>query len=435
MRQNIITGRGIPMRIGLNKRKITPAIPVLMAGYEGVRKAEGVLDDLYVKVCIFEKKDQFCGVIQYDLIAVDNLIIEAVKERALEIGLNMDRFVIAATHTHSGPGGVVDTEGILKGMEQVFQEPDRDKIRFIADRTISALKAALENLSEGRIFFSFDQIRGICGNRNDKSLKGSEETFFVYIHKNNGEKAAIINFACHPTILNASNRRISADFPGAIDRFLERKGYGFSMFLNGSSGDISTRYTRKDSSYEEVERMGSIIGQKVLENFESATETDIEEFYGRKFSFSIMTKKPEEISEAKNSMDYYKEKFENAKEEGISGGELREIESRFEGARVSFHYAEHPFVMESFNLLITVFKIDDHFFVVFPGELFSELSMKIADEKVHFINYANGYIGYIANQNAYDKNYYEALSSPFARGEGERVMEKLEDIIKNWRKS
>lgn len=207
------------------------------------------------------------------------------------------------------------------------------------------------------------------------------------------------------------------------------------MFLNGSSGDISTRYTRKDSSYEEVERMGSIIGQKVLENFESATETDIEEFYGRKFSFSIMTKKPEEISEAKNSMDYYKEKFENAKEEGISGGELREIESRFEGARVSFHYAEHPFVMESFNLLITVFKIDDHFFVVFPGELFSELSMKIADEKVHFINYANGYIGYIANQNAYDKNYYEALSSPFARGEGERVMEKLEDIIKNWRKS
>ncbi|NMB13656.1 MAG: hypothetical protein GX985_00165, partial [Gallicola sp.] len=48
------------MRIGLNKRKITPAIPVLMAGYEGVRKAEGVLDDLYVKVCIFEKKDQFC---------------------------------------------------------------------------------------------------------------------------------------------------------------------------------------------------------------------------------------------------------------------------------------------------------------------------------------------------------------------------------------
>lgn len=61
MRQNIITGRGIPMRIGLNKRKITPAIPVLMAGYEGVRKAEGVLDDLYVKVCIFEKKISFAA--------------------------------------------------------------------------------------------------------------------------------------------------------------------------------------------------------------------------------------------------------------------------------------------------------------------------------------------------------------------------------------
>ena len=40
----------------------------------------------------------------------------------------------------------------------------------------------------------------------------------------------------------------------------------------------------------------------------------------------------------------------------------------------------------------------------------------------HFIGYANGYAGYFADMPAYDSFYYEALSSPFQKGEGEKLM-------------
>lgn len=417
----------------ISKRMITPAPPVLLAGYEGVREASGVLDDLYVRVCIFEKYNMYYGVIQYDLLAVDSLIINAVKKKMMDLGLYLDHFVMAASHTHSGPGGIVDTGNLLKGMENVFQKTDKERIEFIAEKTNAALIDSLADLSEGKLSVAEGEIEGIGNNRKDRDLKGSDNIFVFYIHKKNGEKAAIVNFACHPTILDAANHKISADFPGAIERYLRKKGYRLSMFLNGSSGDISTRFTRTDSTYQEVERIGGVIGEKVEDLSHAACEMDIKRLFGRTFSFPLKIKKADELSEAKSYMDYLEDQVVNARRKGISGGELRKVESRYEGARAAYFYAMHPIPFDTIDVSITVFKINDLFFIMLPGELFSELSNKLEDENIRFISYANGYTGYLADKDAYKKLYYEALISPFAQGEGEKMMERLEDVIENWR--
>ena len=49
-------------------------------------------------------------------------------------------------------------------------------------------------------------------------------------------------------------------------------------------------------------------------------------------------------------------------------------------------------------------------------------SNPLQNENVHFVGYANGYLGYFADKVAYDSFCYEALSSPFDKGEGERMM-------------
>ena len=46
------------------------------------------------------------------------------------------------------------------------------------------------------------------------------------------------------------------------------------------------------------------------------------------------------------------------------------------------------------------------------------------------IGYANGYNLYIADRASYDAQYYEALASPFARGEGERLMEYVKELLR-----
>ena len=40
---------------------------------------------------------------------------------------------------------------------------------------------------------------------------------------------------------------------------------------------------------------------------------------------------------------------------------------------------------------------------------------------------------YFADRNAYEQRYYEALSSPFAAGEAERMMDLIQNEIEEWR--
>ena len=41
---------------------------------------------------------------------------------------------------------------------------------------------------------------------------------------------------------------------------------------------------------------------------------------------------------------------------------------------------------------------------------------------------------YFADEYAYDHNLYEANSSPFAKGESEKMMREIEKQIREWRK-
>lgn len=423
------------MKIGLGIKKITPELPVLMAGYEGERKADGILDDLYAKVLLIEKQreKEIFGIISFDLVGVDHLIIDRLEEKMNELGLDRNHFIISATHTHSGPGGILDTRGDLKGMKEVFGYSNRKTIAGIVRNTVAALKEALEDLSAGKIYYANDQLEGIGTNRNEEGLSGKDDLFLLYIEKENGRKAVVIHFACHPTILNALNSKISGDFPGVIQNKLTKKGYDISFFLNGSGGDISTRFTRKEPTYEEVLRMAELFQDKIIENRDRARWAGEFSIESKRIFFPMKVKKPEKLSDAHENLFYYRKKAEEALEKGITGGELRKIESNYEGARANLHYAENPIQKEEVVLLIGFVSVDDHYFITIPGELFSELGRKIENEKVHIIGYANGYIGYIADERAYTNRTYEALSSPFEKGEGEKLVDFIEKMIEEGR--
>lgn len=419
------------MKIGLGIKKITPELPVIMAGYEGEREAAGILDDLYAKVLLIEKtrEKQIFGIISFDLAGIDHLIIDRLEEKMNELGLDRNHFIIAATHTHSGPGGILDTRGDLKGMKEVFGSPNQRTIGTIVRNTVAALKEALEDLSAGKIYYTHDRLEGIGKNRNDPELSEKDELFLLYIEKENGKKAVVMHFACHPTILNASNRNISGDFPGVIQSLMEEEGYEISFFLNGSGGDISTRFTRQDQSYEEAVRMGKLFQDKIIKNRDRARWAGEFGIESKRIFFPMKVKKPAKISIAREDLYYYQKKAEEAAEKGITGGELRRIESEYEGARANLHYAEYPVLREEIVLLIGFVQVDDHYFITISGELFSELGRKIENEKVYIIGYANGYAGYIADKNAYDHRTYEALSSPFEKGEGEKLVDFIEKMI------
>lgn len=418
------------MKIGFSKKIITPALPVQLSGYAQKRIADKVRDDLFVKVIVYQKDNDFHGIISYDLIAFDELYMNSLEKELNKIGLPIHHFIVAATHTHSGPGGTVQCEvGILKGAKSVFMEYNQKWISFLIENTIDAIQEAIKESKEAKVYIGQDTISNVGSNRNDPSLAGDSSIFVAYVEQVQGQKVAIVNYACHPTVLNATNTKVSADLVGELDKRMNEEGYAFTIFLNGCCGDISTRFTRSKPQYEEVERFGILLKDKVIQMSSEAKEVKQMQIKQLFFTLPLILRKSDDPLEAYATLQKYEKAVEEAKKKGIEGSELRVLESFKEGAQSNVLYAKNAYATATHYIMISIHQINEEIFVCMPGEMFSQLSNTLQDEHIHFICYANGYNGYFADEEAYDKKYYEALSSSFEKGQSEKMMVLIKDKI------
>lgn len=423
-------GMEISMKIGFAQRCITPALPIRLSGYAGKRIAENVLDDLFVKAMVYQRGNETYGVLSYDLIGIDDVVIRQLKEGMKKLDLKQENFLFAATHTHSGPGGVLETrEGLLKPAADIFVETDPALAAYIAQKSLEALEEAVGTCKETAVSIALSTLDHVGDNRNSRDLKGNRDIAAAFFRQEDGRKAVILNYACHPTVMNYKNQKVSADFPGAVAACMEQHGYDVCMYLNGSCGDISTRFSRRSSDSGELLRYGHMFEEKLLGMERDARPVEIHDFAVSYETIRMDLKRPGDIEEAERELEACEKRLQEAKQGGIGGSDLRVLESRKEGAQCNLALAQNPYTMTSCDVSVMFLNINRHIFVCVPGELFSELSNPLQTERVHFIGYANGYLGYFADESAYDHFYYEALSSPFEKGQGERLMRLAAEAV------
>lgn len=422
------------MKTGFARKKITPKCPCVLAGYAPVRKMEGVHDDIYVKALFFSAGEAVYGCVAYDLLAVDSLLIEPAEAFLEEKGIEKEHVLIAAIHTHSGPGGILETrKGYLGTARELLGDVDEALVEDIAAAARECIAEALENMCEGRIFRIYGTCPDVGSNRNDKDLEGNDDLLCFEIWSGQ-KKMLLVNFACHPTVLHAENQLCSADFPGAFQKKLETEGYEMAIFLNGSAGDISTRFTRKGSGFDEAKRYGELLAQSCSTLLEKKSLYEIEKVRIGQRNIQMCAKRAVPIPEARDMLSRRRKEYEERVQRGVSSTEKRLLESMLEGAEADLRYAQYYDGQKEYTVKLNFCQINDDIFIAVPGELFSQLSNSLQDERTHFIGYADGYLMYFADRNAYQKGCYEALSSPFVQGEAERMMKLIEDVIQEWRK-
>lgn len=415
------------MKIGFAKVSITPALPRQLAGYAKKRIAYDVLDDVYVKVMVLSIQEKRYGIVSYDVCAIDSLLIEEVKKECAKQGLGEMHLLFTATHTHSSFGGLIDTiHGVNRVAEEIFVTTDKQLIKEVAEKSVKAIVIACEDLQEGTLSIAKTQVHDIGNNRNNVHFPGNDDMTAMFAEQRHGRRSIITNFACHPTVLNDQNLSISADYPGAIDAHMIQQGYVMNLFLNGSCGDISTRYSRHGVGYEEVQRYGALCKNALVDLAKQATPMDIDHIDWKTFTWSLNMKKPDDIPHAKEALELQERLLLKATHQGVQGSELRLQESFVEGAQANLRHAISGLHQEFCEVEVTIIRMNKETFVCIPGELFSELSNPLQTAHIHFIGYANGYLGYFADQKAYKNRCYEALSSPFEEGEGEKLMKYIE---------
>lgn len=411
------------MNVGYSKAIITPVSGVhRLAGYIKRREPSTcVLDDICVKTIVYElEQDHVLVMSSVDLLALDEAMVNDMQRVVKEITGSRE-IIVAATHTHSAPSTLF--RDMIPFMS--FTEFNEDYYQFFLSSFEKSLREAYDRAEKAECIATTLNIQGIATNRNNPSIPIDDKATVL---KCSGDrvKVGVVNYGVHPTVLGPDNLCISRDLVGAAEDLLKMKSGVDFVFINGAAGDVSTRFTRRNQTYNEVIRLGALLADNVINGMSNAQWKKIEgssfnknsklinlEFDAKKFE-SISSELFVKLKSIKSHHDI---------------GHSRVAESIKEALDAIKLIQENIYKKHFSTITITAYSIDRRLgLIVFPGEALSSIAMncrKLANTEIIFAGYANGYYGYFSDRTIQET--YEDLMTMFT----EKSVRDVYDSVMN----
>jgi len=395
---------------------ITPPVGTAMEGYSARSDvSQGVHDSLYGQALLLALDDRKVLVMTLDQLGVPLSFTHDARQAIYgRTGIPHEHILIACSHTHSGPAGILsDVPGLHTEPDPTLQDILQRKIAGAAAEAQSTLQPASLGISRGH-------VTGLGANRNNP-LKGPQDTevFLLQVADAHGHPLAVLmNYGCHPTILGHENLRFSADFPGAARRALNAI-YPHSTFLftNGASGDISTRFTRQGQDFQEVERSGRILAGEVLRSMQFIKPLPVTSIGGviQKVTLPFRTFPTEE--EARQSIAERTRELKELEEKGAPHGEIRKAFTRLQGAQGQAMLQSALAGRGSVETELQLLFVGEAALIGMPGEPFTRIVLDLKEQSpfphTAVVSYANDEVGYFPDSVSFETSTYEALISPY----------------------
>ena len=412
------------MKIGFAKKDITPPLGLELGGYAGCRPNSGVHDALWSKAIVLEQKDVRYGLIVLDLLCADESLCEKIAASVAHLGIAKQHLVVSAIHSHAAPVGVIPGEGALARINEAIipQNP------AFAAYMQAVVEAAADACAEAAASLEAFRVRTGCGlmppvgSERHTGTQAKGMLTVAEFRTESGKTLIFHNFPCHPTVLSATNLLVSADFVGEIQKHLDAD---LTIFSNGAAGDISTRFTRRESSFEECARMGKLAADHIRALLENQPFEAPKPLTGKTALVTLPARQVESEETAQKQLEEAAARWQQAVHDGADAGTVRILKSYVEGAGVNLEFARNMGGIREFYLPVTVFKFAGLTFATVPGELYSTL----LPEGIAAICYAGGYYRYIADEAAYEAGHYEALAAIVARGGGETLSDTIRQLL------
>lgn len=391
---------------GTAKVNITPKVPLPMSGYSGRKEPfQGVHDDLFMRAIAFSDGVTKAAIVSADLIGIPlPLWEECTKRLEKDVNIPPDNILLCATHTHGGPTPADGYSSLPP--ETIAYTND------IKEKLIAVVKEAFKNLKPA----SIGSGKGECKmnmNRRARNAKGGitlgnnpygpcdREVGVIRIDDESGRPFCIfITWHCHATVMGPGNLQITADWPGAAVRFVEKEfGNNVTAVVTaGSSGNIDPIYRvlpSFKSSVGEVETVGIVLGEEVV-----------------RIAKDIKTAPFGSISGIQRVINFpAKSKEESLQPERYQPG-------------------------ETIYVRLSALKIGNIVFAGTSGGLFNEIAGKVKELSPYKYTFVmdkcnGGYNGYIVTNDSYKEGGYEVESSRIKSDAGaeKAVIKNLIDMI------
>lgn len=263
----------MPLFAGVCETNITPPIGTQMTGYGWVpQTCLSIHDELFARALVIDDGFTRLVLITADLLGLPETMVKMIRQTVSEeLETDASSVMICCSHTHGGPHTGVSAIGTL--------DP------FIKTLIIRKLTGAAKqaSLSLVPVHLTYGESSAQIGVNRRKTLPAGRTVLglnyagvvapivqTLLVNGANGKTLAMLfSHACHPTTLEAENRSVTADWPGAavaaLKRRFQKEGaengieqHAVPFFLQGCCGDINP--VRK-GSWEAMEENGEQVAE------------------------------------------------------------------------------------------------------------------------------------------------------------------------------
>jgi len=433
-----------PLMAGFSQTRIPAPVGIGTAGYgpSGV-DSESPYSEIYpatttihghpsMKVTVISRGEGFEQIyISWDAVGVfQQLRIALVDELEERLGRPMDDVVVwGATHTHAGPGRVVDAGGPFDLIADKFFPAFYDRMM---DTLADQVEAAYADLQPARLGHA---IAYAPEGHNDRRCEDGGEDYtnsaipVIAVERSGQVQGLIMAYAIHGTVLNADALTLSGDVAGAIEDAVE-DGFDHpvqvSMFdswgadMSPASPDLEiSEGAELPDGYDRLEQVGMEVSARVHEALGEVEYLDEPTLRSQTYRVPIDR---EHIGYDDDTFDYdYGGVYC-----GMSGDhdcDAATIEETLDDICVPFN-EDFPAPNQT---LFTVGQVGELYFTTFTGEPGTELAEKVMDGMVAhegvtdtmFLGYTQDYLGYSILEDDWWQGGYEASGALWGPRQGE----------------
>jgi len=439
------------LRFGVAKDIITPCTEITMTGFASVygNPFQGIHDDLYVRTLLLQDENNSIILITLDILFHDDSLPEALRTFAFKkYGIPRDNLLVTYTHTHYGP--------TTKGYDSIFFTEEYED--FLYQRITHCIDRTFLNIYEGTMEYS--SVEGEWNISRRRMVNGvmefipnpdGERDKSIYILKLSDTagkiKALAINFACHPSNLNAY-RILSSEYPGRLCHLLEAQNYGcMALFFQGAGADTKLKMGAKSSkfhpiTYDECNEVASSMALRIQNTLLNGKGQTIEP---KLSSRMFQIKMPLEVYPC----SFFKEELQN-----FNGNTDKRFDksmvvpTEYSGSLLMWARAEY--VVDNYDELpdylmlnCGIIRLGEGFYIFTVGgepsyDVKRVLQQLIPEDKILFFGY-NDAIAYVPSDKLLAEGGYEAgersvteycMKGKFKSGIDERFLEGFKNVLK-----
>ena len=404
------------MYAGTAKTDITPQRSVRMDGMVRAHGSTGVHDPLYARALVLSDSRDLSAafaLISVQVCAIGSEDAASIRQQAsARTGIPADRIVVAAHHNHSGPA----THGFFDPAETAYIEELSDKLASLVADAAGSLEPCVvccgsarnEGISEyrrllakdGQVVMNWepyspgDIVRvlgvadpevGVC-----KIVAADDPGRVICL---------LFNHAVHPNVLSGDSYLLSGEFTGLAERLLEAEFGGAAIFVNGAQGSIDVD-GHGPRDWDEMERLGRLLAASAAEAARTAEPCADTGLQVARIAYTVPRRRvsPEERRWA----------------EGILARTGGTITPMADGVGDDYIALLLRNIWEAADQAIpveqTCFAVGGCAWLTFPGELYTEIGLRIKAASpfahTYVVGLADGYMGYVPTRQAIAEGGY-----------------------------